>query len=327
VAVAITEERSARMPVGTVDLETLLASEPVTACSSYPDLVTPREAARLRLSKVVAQLKSGTCSTRRLGDSPNVEGLIAWSPLEWDSEQFGFPAGRIDLLLASGDYHAATRIKSQLLAEALEECRESGIRHVTARANAAEFSSIHAFERTGFQTIDQILTFGIRLDHARERNPGDCVELFKPEHLEGILAIARTAYRFDRFHADPSLPGGAADRLHETWMRNSCLHGGADAVFVATIEGRVASYVTVKMDGLLATIVLVATAEWARGKGMARAATFGALEWCRKQGVAAVQVGTQLRNVAASRLYEDCGFRFIGGSLTLRKLLGGGQRS
>jgi len=329
-ALAVSEERISRIDVGAAEFEALLACEPADNWSPCPDLVTPAESARRRLSAMATQLEHGHCFIRRPDDSSGVEGLVAWSPLAWDSEQFGFPAARIDLLLARGDYHTATAIKSQLLTEALEECGEKGVRHVTARADAAAFSSIHAFERAGFQTIDQILTFGIRLDGAPalQHRSWNHVGLFHPKHLDGVLAIARTAYRFDRFHADPSLPAGVADRLHEAWMRNSCLHGGADAVFVATVEDKVASYVTVKLDrgapgAWLATIVLVATADWARGRGMAREATLASLDWCREQGVAAVQVGTQLRNVAASRLYENCGFRFAGGSISLRKVLGG----
>jgi ribosomal protein S18 acetylase RimI-like enzyme len=49
------------------------------------------------------------------------------------------------------------------------------------------------------------------------------------------------------------------------------------------------------------------------------AITRGALDWFRDQGVDIVEVGTQLSNIPASRLYESCGFRLVASSLSLRK--------
>ena len=63
----------------------------------------------------------------------------------------------------------------------------------------------------------------------------------------------------------------------------------------------------------------MATALDARGRGIAKATTYGALDWFREQGVDIVEVGTQLRNIPASRLYEACGFRLVASSLSLRK--------
>lgn len=40
-----------------------------------------------------------------------------------------------------------------------------------------------------------------------------------------------------------------------------------------------------------------------------------------------VEVGTQLRNIPASRLYEDCGFRLVASNLSLRKWIDGRRGS
>jgi ribosomal protein S18 acetylase RimI-like enzyme len=69
------------------------------------------------------------------------------------------------------------------------------------------------------------------------------------------------------------------------------------------------------------TIVLVATAAEARGRGVARQATGAALASMRRHAVDVAQVGTQLANIPAARLYESCGFRLAGVDLTFRKLL------
>ncbi len=329
------QERIRQQRLDFSDLESLLAAGPPHPYAAYPDLFPPRELARYALSTARETIERNRDTTFWRTGPQGLSALVAWSPLAWDSEQFGFPAGRIELLFARGEYQEARRLKSSLVAEALEGCSGARIRHVTARVDTGDMSSIHALEKNGFEIIDQIQTLGFRLSDAPavERRDNPCkVGLFALEHLNDILSLARTLYQFDRFHSDPSLPNGVADRLHEAWMRNSCLNGTADAVLVATVEDRVASYVTVKVDlaaskalgKRMATIVLVATAEWARSKGMARSATLAALDWCRDQGVAAVLVGTQLRNIAAAGLYQSCGFRLVGTSLTLRKVLQGG---
>jgi dTDP-4-amino-4,6-dideoxy-D-galactose acyltransferase len=157
------------------------------------------------------------------------------------------------------------------------------------------------------------------------------VGLYERDQLEGVVNLASRAYQFDRFHADSALPPGVADRIHAEWLRNSCEGRAADAVITATRDKEVLGFVTVKTDSeierlsgvRLATIVLVATAEAARGMGIGKAMTRFTLRWLADRQVRGVRVGTQLRNIAAGRLYESCGFRLIGSGLTFRKLLSG----
>lgn len=253
----------------------------------------------------------------------------SWRPLTWDSEQFGFRAARLDVLESLGDYSEARSRKELLLEWILRDCCQSGIHHLTARVGAGDFSGIHALEGSGFEIIDGIQTFALPLADLRPASAnGLSARLFEEQDLEQVLAIARSSYVFDRFHADPALTKAKADKLHEVWVRNSCSGAAADAVVVATDARQVLAYVTCRVEKRLqsllrksfGTIVLVATASEARGRGAARVATYGALQWFQQHGVDYVHVGTQLRNVPASRLYEQCGFRLVDVSLTLRRI-------
>jgi ribosomal protein S18 acetylase RimI-like enzyme len=96
----------------------------------------------------------------------------------------------------------------------------------------------------------------------------------------------------------------------------------ADAVVVAVRGELVLGYVTCKLDREAhnGSIEMVATREGERGRGIAMTCTCAALDWFRSQSTQVVEVGTQFRNIAASRLYEKCGFRLIANSLTLRKV-------
>ncbi|MBS1829593.1 MAG: GNAT family N-acetyltransferase [Acidobacteria bacterium] len=260
-------------------------------------------------------------------------GAASWSPLPWDSRHFGFCAARIDVLIAVGSYQDRVERKRRLLDAVRQNCRRAGVAHLSARVQAPDLTSIHALEHCGFELVDGIQTFTLPEEEFPDAVPespaGVRIGEFERWQLNGVLEIAKSAYHFDRFHADPALPDGAADRLHEDWLRNSCTGQAADLVMVAAREEEVLSFVTVKYDssvlaragGRLATIVLVATAANGRGKGIAKATTLATLARLREDRAAAVQVGTQLSNIAAGRLYESCGFRLAGSTFTFRTLL------
>lgn len=311
----------------------MIEAWPVDGYSAHTSRISPDSLRRKRMDLASALLASDRNRTPLLWEQGELVAAASWSPLPWDSRHFGCAAARIDLLLADGAYALSLQRKQILLDSILRECRADGIAHLSARVQAADLSSIHALEGHAFQLIDGIQTFTLSLAD-EYLVPGDVptgvqIGEYEPWQLEGILDIARTAYRFDRFHADPELPDGAADRLHEDWLRNSCSGQAADLVMTAFHGRQVLGFVTVKFDssvcfqngGRLATIVLVATAETGRGKGIARATTLAALSRLRQCGIAAVQVGTQLSNIGAGRLYESCGFRLGASTLTFRKVL------
>jgi len=249
-------------------------------------------------------------------------GVAEWRFLEWDSEQFGTPAARVDLLYASGSYAEARSKKSELIALMLDQCREAGIHHLLARVDTGDLTAIHALEGAGFEMIDGIQTFLLSLDGNHSSAPFG-TRLFEPKDLLEVLDIGRTAFVFDRFHADPSLSLRVADQVNESWTRNCCLGTAADAVVIAEEDGRIASYVTCQADreSKRGVVILVATAEWARGRGTGRRASLAALHWFANRGMETVEVGTQLRNIPAARLYQSMGFRLIRTSLTFRKVL------
>jgi len=249
-------------------------------------------------------------------------GVAEWRALEWDTQQLGMAAARLELLEASGPYAEARAGKQKLLSSILDRCRQAGIRHLSARVDTGDFSTIHALENAGFELVDGIQTFLLPVNGDHTAMPAG-TRLFEPKDLPEVLEIGRTAFVFDRFHADPSLSPSIADQVNENWTRNCCLGIAADAVVVAEQEERVASYVTCRVDrpAKRGIIVLVATAEWARGRGAARRASSAALHWFAGQGMESVEVGTQLRNIPAARLYESLGFRLIRTSLTFRKIL------
>lgn len=249
-------------------------------------------------------------------------GAAEWRALAWDTEQLGIPVARLDYLNASGPYAEARAEKEELIALVVHGCRESAIRYLSTRVDSGDLATIHALESAGFELIDGIQTFCLSLDGTQTVAPPD-TRLFEQNDLPEVLAIGRSAYVLDRFHADPVLSKESADALNESWTRNCCLGIAADAVLIGAEECRVASYVTCRVDrqSSRGTIVLVATAVWARGRGFARRTSLASLHWLVNQGMRSVEVGTQLRNIPAVSLYQSLGFRQSHTSFTFRKVL------
>jgi dTDP-4-amino-4,6-dideoxy-D-galactose acyltransferase len=261
-----------------------------------------------------------------------VRGFGCFKKLPWDSRQLRMTAARIDYLLATGSYNEQRSVKEMLLEELLVEAQNLGVWHMSARVDASDLSSLHVLEEAGFLTVDGILTFALDL---KEHSPVVPVNDFKirlatADDAEEAATLARTVYVYDRFHADPFIDRELADELHADWVRNSCKGKAADAVFFAEDQGGLLGFVTCKLTGDIGrdlpkssrgTIVLVGTAPQARGRGVGYSLTMAALEWFRRSGCETVEVGTQLSNIPASRLYQTCGFRLRATSVSLRRLL------
>jgi dTDP-4-amino-4,6-dideoxy-D-galactose acyltransferase len=262
----------------------------------------------------------------------HVRGFGCFRKLPWDSQQLRMPAARIDYLLAAGSYNEQRSAKEMLLEELLVEAQNLGVWHMSARVDASDLSTLHVLEEAGFITVDGLLTFVLDL---KEHSPVEPINDFKirlanADDAPETAALARSAFVYDRFHADPFIDRKLADELHANWVRNSCDGDAADAVLIAEDESGLLGFVTCKLAGYVehnssnhrrGAIALVASAPQARGRRVGYSLTMAALEWFRRSGCEIVEVGTQLSNIPASRLYQKCGFQLRATSVSLRRLL------
>jgi len=146
--------------------------------------------------------------------------------------------------------------------------------------------------------------------------------------LPELKRIAGTAFEYDRFHRDPRISRENADRIHELWIQNAC-RGRADAVMVAEKGRQILGFMTCKLDRLsekntgmvFGSIDLVATDRRVRSRDVAKGLLNCVLAWFESEKVDQVEVGTQIMNIPASRLYEKAGFRLRESSFFFRKWL------
>lgn len=257
-------------------------------------------------------------------------GIISFQ--KWDSNLLKKKIYRIDFLIANGDYSKQFTIKQVILNEMLAFCTLQSINQLNIRIDSSDLSTTHLVEQSGFISVDGILTFAQNaLQHPISKKQIENITIRHGTPADSIKAseLAKNIYSLDRFHSDPSIRKEVADNLHREWIMNSFLGSAADKVFVAERKDNIIGFVTCKLQqdtslylsNLLGTIVLVAVSENAQGLGIAKSMTLASLEWFSDQGAKIVDVGTQLRNLPASRLYIECGFKYVGSSVSFRKLI------
>ncbi len=264
-------------------------------------------------------------------DAGGITTVGSVTSLAWDSEQIGVSAGRIDWLLGIGSYAAQYDDNLWIVSHALERFANSGITHISARTDAHDLAALHAFGECGFRMVDGLITFAIELDKVDIPDVESEVNIRMATEADAEAAgdIAYSTYSVDRFHSDGSIPKERSDELHRVWVRNSVLGKAADGVVVAEDEDGLLGYVTCKLvhdtqeilGDLVGTVVLVGVSSKARGKKIGKAMSIAAMKWFKEQGCTVADVGTQLANIPASRLYESCGYRISASSVSLRCLL------
>jgi dTDP-4-amino-4,6-dideoxy-D-galactose acyltransferase len=207
--------------------------------------------------------------------------------LAWDSEFFGFGIGRL---------HGES-LTPALATEAKQWCRENGLTCLYFLGPAEPVD-----DPGGFYFVDERVTY--RWDTHPVAGTSPSVRYFESSDLEALEAIARYSHHDSRFYNDPQFDRARCDDLYATWIRRSCQRS-ADAVFVATDQGRPAGYLTCTKN----SIGLVAVAEDVRGRGLGKQLVTAAQRYLYASGAGCAEVVTQGRNQAAHDLYSGCGFQ------------------
>ena len=222
--------------------------------------------------------------------------------LEWDSYFFGFPIAQV-----------AGEILSEKDGEAiLEWSQANSVRCLYFLANPNSAETADLAQRFGFKFVDVRiqLSLGVSVPSTPKVRKFVLRPVRAPD-VAALQAIAREAHQDSRFFFDTNFPRERAEGLFATWIAKDC-EGRADKVLTAESgNGGPLGYITCNLgkDSHTGRIGLVGVAAKSRGKGLGKMLISEALGWFRSVGVQKVSVVTQMRNVAAQRLYQAAGFR------------------
>lgn len=215
--------------------------------------------------------------------------------LEWDTQFFGVRIASLE----------AESITDEQWSAALEVCHEQRVQCIYVLA--ATDADAQRARTAGAEPVDTRVT--LELARPVAPAPDGRVRPALEADIPALRALAARSHADSRFYADARFARERCDELYATWIEKS-VRGWADAVFTSGPAGAPLCYLSghVRKDHL--EIGLVAVAEEARGRGLARALVGAALRRAAELGLGA-QVVTQGRNQAANALYAACGFGVV----------------
>lgn len=172
-----------------------------------------------------------------------IAGFTAFAISDWDSKVFGIKMAAIKYITAIGSYANALAIKRKLLKSVICELQKWGVKHLSARVECNDFSSVHAFESCGFRIMDNLLTYLFRKDEIISPDAGRWfkVRKMRKDHLDEAGAICEKYCTLGHYSADPSIPTYKTANMYRKWLESMLINRKDVDIFVATrgrkIEG------------------------------------------------------------------------------------------
>lgn len=218
--------------------------------------------------------------------------------LDWDSQFFGFPVGRLDW--GQDDWSAD---------EILLRGRQGGFRLCYLFAKTPEQARIAA----GIGAVS--VNTRVVLFQDFHDNTNKCYvsieDMAGTEDLPAITNLALQSAANSRFRIDPQMPEGKWQKLYREWAKKSLSGEMANAVLVERLDGVVAGMITLQQKAGRGSIGLFAVDEQARGKGYGARLLERAQRWFETQDCRRATVATQGDNAGALRAYDRAGYRVM----------------
>lgn len=228
------------------------------------------------------------------------DGLVTWRESAFEQQFLGGSSWRLSVRADAGRADIA-----EALAAVRVEAAEAGVALLSCRIAADFAAAAAALEETRFRRVERLLTF--RRNILPLPTVPWPIDDFRPEDHAICIDIARTAFSYDRFHADPLIDNHGADALKAAWVANG-IKGRASRTLVVHDEERTSGFVLCLEHGGEAVIDLIAVAQNARKRGLGSALVAGAL--AAFDGTATtMRAGTQTTNIGSIGLYLRMGFK------------------
>jgi len=261
-------------------------------------------------------------------ENGRILGLVAMTPLPWDTRHFGLKAGKLDYFMAGAGHSQALRIKEKLLEVLFKFCGDNNVAFLSCRADAGDITTVHALEKSGMLLMDTIVTYAFnRHKHRIPELKGIYkVSAAKSSDSPGLADIAGSAFSKDRFHLDVHIPHKKADGVFREWIKNSLKEGSSQRVFVARKWSQPCGFLTFTLNrklescckGRIAGHGLSAVSPEAKGAYIALVKA--AIEETARN-YDCLEFDTQLSNQEVIKVWQRFGFDFIRAKHTFHKWL------
>ncbi len=262
-----------------------------------------------------------------VSDAGEMLGLLLFRLSVWDTEHFGYPNVIVDALYTAAlGYLGELNLTNQLLHGFGLWCKEQGVRFVSARIPSYHLPAVHSFEQNGFRFIEAWIFNKYNLTKLDGANRVlSSLRRAKPEDVPFMLEYSKGAFSGQRFHADPRIASEKADSLYRKWILTAASDPQQEILCLDQDGKPVAFMIFYRND--MREYFGFQFAQWKmalldpsyRGKGVGADFFLALLHQHRADGMAVVDSGLSMRNLASLNLHNKLGFKVVSTLITFHK--------
>jgi L-amino acid N-acyltransferase YncA len=240
---------------------------------------------------------------------PAPAGPLEYARIPWDSDLMGFPCYEL---------RCGQPVRPDLdprLEAWLAELSAQGRCLVAARTPPGDVALNRLLTAHGFYLVETLIEFHIALQRFEPSFPEDrfrktALRPLREGDLPRVIEIAATAFSADRFHLDPNVPPGAADRRYAHWVEQSATAGEPVSVLEDQQSGRVIGFVQTRVQVPGAIEMSLAAVETTALRSGAGVALYQAILLASKaQGYHTATARASVNNLDSIRLLVRFGFQ------------------
>jgi len=242
-------------------------------------------------------------SMRRLTLSMNKKNPSANDirKLEWDSQFFGFPIGRL---------HADNMAVEQL-GKILEHAGQVKPQFIELFCDISDHESIFSCENSGFHLADVRILF--------KKNPlvsaatgslpeGLCFKKADDVASDQLKKISKSLFENSRYYRYRKFDRERIDLLFQTWIEKAVLGEFDDECYCIFDDAEILAFCSLKYNGHAASIGLFGVNPGHKNRGLGTMLLSYVFDLLFNRGITGVTCITQGRNSGAMRLYQENGF-------------------
>lgn len=186
-----------------------------------------------------------------------------------------------------------------------------------AKLPTGAVAQLRVLSQLGFYVVDVSVTLERQPSNDTEQvgKSSGLIRDYDAERHHDLARIAAECFVYSRFHLDPQIDTGTANRIKRAWVEN-CMSGKrGDRLLVAEPQERAVGFLAlmnIRDNGQSVQVIdLIGVERDSQGRGIGRALVTYAVQHAGPTADV-IRVGTQAANVPSLRLYENSGFRVVG---------------
>lgn len=231
--------------------------------------------------------------------------------LTWDTNYFGMKMGEFKLPEESEELLSQTELR-----ELLNTADEAGYRFLLCQLKLTEQTMFNVLLNLGARLGDILVTLEQKISlnppqaifKGIEFKEAELITKAQTADLAELRLLAGESFAYSRFFQDQQFESLDVRGMYLAWL-DEILAGQAEIAVIKEAQG-LQGFITLEaVNESVAKIGLLAVKAEARGKGYGQALLNWSQQTAIKTGFTSIEVGTQLMNYPALRLYEKSGFQ------------------